>query len=116
MASGLAGHGLVRSSFVPDRAQREVRDLTRYRATLMQDRAQQVNRLHKVLQDANIKLSSVISDITGVSARQMLEASLDGQRDVELLAQMARGKMREKQAQLQQALTGRFTSHHAFLV
>jgi transposase len=112
----LLRHGLVRGSFVPDRAQRELRDLTRYRATLMQDRARQVNRLHKVLQDANIKLSTVISDITGVSARQMLAAMLDGQRDVEVLAQMARGKMRDKQAQLQQALTGRFTSHHAFLV
>jgi transposase len=112
----LLRHGLVRGSFVPDREQREVRDLTRYRATLMQDRTRQVNRLHKVLQDANIKLSNVISDITGVSARQMLEAMLDGQRDVEVLAQMARGKMREKQVQLQEALTGRFTNHHAFLV
>lgn len=112
----LLRHGLVRGSFVPDREQREVRDLTRYRATLIQDRARQVNRLHKVLQDANIKLSNVISDITGVSARQMLEAMLDGQRDVAVLAQMARGKMREKQVQLQEALTGRFTGHHAFLV
>jgi transposase len=112
----LLRHGLVRGSFVPDRAQREVRDLTRYRATLMQDRARQVNRLHKVLQDANLKLSTVISDITGVSARQILAAMLDGQRDVAVLAQMARGRMREKQAQLQQALTGRFTSHHAFMV
>lgn len=82
----------------------------------MQDRARQVNRLHKVLQDANLKLSNVISDITGVSARDMLAAMLKGQRDVRVLAQMARGKMREKQAQLQEALTGRFTSHHAFLV
>ena len=112
----LLRHGLVRASFVPDRAQREVRDLTRYRATLIQDRARQVNRLHKVLQDANIKLSNVISDIMGVSARQMLEAMLDGQRDVEVLAHMARGKMREKQSQLQEALNGRFTAHHAFLV
>jgi transposase len=112
----LLRHGLVRGSFVPDREQREVRDLTRYRATLMQDRARQVNRLHKVLQDANLKLSSVISDITGISAREMLQAMLDGQRDVAVLAQMARGKMREKQAQLQEALNGRFTGHHAFLV
>lgn len=112
----LLRHGLVRGSFVPDREQREVRDLTRYRATLIQDRARQVNRLHKVLQDANIKLSTVVSDIMGVSARQMVEAMLEGQRDVTVLAQMARGKMREKQAQLQEALTGRFTNHHAFLV
>jgi transposase len=112
----LLRHGLVLNRFVPDRPQREVRDLTRYRATLIQDRARQVNRLHKVLQDANLKLSNVISDIMGVSARQMLEAMLDGQRDVEVLAQMARGRMREKQAQLQEALNGRFTAHHAFLV
>lgn len=112
----LLRHGLVRGSFVPDQEQREVWDLTRYRARLMQDRARQVNRLHKVLQDANLKLSNVISDITGVSARDMLAAMLKGQRDVRVLAQMARGKMREKQAQLQEALTGRFTSHHAFLV
>lgn len=112
----LLRQGLVQGSFVPDREQREVRDLTRYRATLIQDRAWQVNRLHKVLQDANLKLSNVISDITGVSARQMLAAMLSGQRDVAVLAQMARGKMREKQLQLQEALTGRFTSHHGYLV
>jgi len=112
----LLRHGLVRGSFVPNREQREVRDLTRYRATLLQDRARQVNRLHKVLQDANLKLSNVISDITGVSAREMLAALLKGQRDVAVLAQMARGKMREKQTPLQEALTGRFTGHHAFLV
>jgi transposase len=112
----LLQHGLLRPSFIPPSAQRELRDLTRHRSTLVAERARIVNRLQKVLEDANIKLAAVASDITGVSARLMLEALLDGERDAAMLAQLARGRMRSKRPLLEQALTGRMRSHHAFLI
>ena len=89
-------HGLVRGSFIPPQAQRDLRDLTRQRTNLVRDRATVVNRLQKVLEWANIKLAAVVSDVVGVSAREMLAAIVDGQSDVSVLADLARGRMREK--------------------
>ena len=112
----LLQHGLLRASFIPSSNQRELRDLTRHRSTLVSERARIVNRLQKVLEDTNIKLASVASDITGVSARKMLQALLDGERDVTVLAELAKGRMRSKQALLEQALCGRMREHHAFMI
>lgn len=112
----LLRHGLLRGSFIPAAPQREVRELTRFRRTLVEERARLINRLQKVLEDANIKLSSVVSNIMGVSARAMLEALLAGQTDPVALAALARGRLREKQTQLVQALTGYFKPHHAFML
>jgi len=112
----LGAHGLVRGSFVPPQPIRELRDLTRTRATLTRDRAREINRLEKLLEDAGIKLSSVATDILGVSGRAMLDALVDGQRDPAVLADMARMSLRKKTAQLTLALRGRFTDHHGFLV
>jgi transposase len=109
-------HGLLRGSFVPPAPLRDLRDLTRYRATLAQERARLANRLHKVLQDAGIKLASVATDILGVSGRAMLEALAEGTTDPEVLAELARGRLRAKLPALRQALAGRFRDHHAFLV
>jgi transposase len=100
----LLAHGLLRASFVPPAPQRALRDLTRQRPHLIQQRASVVNRMQKVLEWANIKLSSVVTDITGVSARAMLQALLDGQTDVTALAQLAKGRLRSKLAELEQAL------------
>ncbi|MHB1571244.1 MAG: IS110 family RNA-guided transposase [Solirubrobacteraceae bacterium] len=108
--------GLLRGSFVPPREIRELRDLTRYRKSLISERARQANRLHKVLEDAGVKLSCVATDVLGVSGRAMLEALIAGTRDPEVLAELARGKLRAKIPQLQQALTGRFSGHHALIV
>lgn len=112
----LLQHGLLRASFVPPTDQRQLRDLTRHRSTLVAERARIVNRLQKVLEDANIKLASVASDITGVSARMMLQALLDGEQDSAALAQLARGRMRTKRDLLAQALCGRIRPHHAFML
>ena len=112
----LLQHGLLRASFIPSSNQRELRDLTRHRSTLVSERARIVNRLQKVLEDTNIKLASVASDITGVSARKMLQALIDGERDAAALAAMAKGRMRSKQVLLEQALNGRMREHHAFLI
>jgi transposase len=112
----LLAHGLLRASFVPEAPQRALRDLTRQRTHLVQERASVVNRMQKVLEWANIKLSSVVSDITGVSARAMLLALCDGQTDVSALAQLAKGRMRTKIADLEQALRGTLEPHHAFML
>lgn len=109
-------HGLLRGSFVPPRPMRELRDVTRYRKSLIQDRTRVANRLHKVLEDAGIKLASVASDILGVSGRAMLAALVDGTTDPDVLADLARGRLRAKLPALSQALAGRFRGHHAFLV
>ena len=108
--------GLLRGSFVPPPPIRELRDLTRYRKALLQDRTREANRLHKVLQDAGIKLATVATDILGVSGRAMLTALVAGTTDAAVLADLARGKLRAKLPALRQALTGRFREHHAFLV
>jgi len=112
----LLAHGLLRPSFVPPMPQRVLRDLTRQRTHLIRERASSVNRLQKVLEWANIKLSSVVSDITGVSARAMLLAMVDGQTEPRVLAELAKGRMRTKLAELEQALQGRFEPHQAFMV
>ena len=112
----LLRHGLLRGSFIPSKPQRPLRELTRYRSTLVQDRARALNRLQAVLEDANLKLASVVTDINGVSAQAMLEAILAGQRDVEVLADLARGRLRAKRDQLKVALEGRVTAHHSFVM
>lgn len=111
----LGAHGLVRGSFVPPEPVRQLRDLTRARTALTRERGREIQRLEKLLEDAGIKLSSVASEITGVSGRAMLEALIAGQRDPEALADLARRRLRSKIPALTEALTGRFTEHHAFL-
>jgi transposase len=112
----LGAHGLVRGSFVPPEPIRQLRDLTRARTAITRERSRQVQRLEKLLEDAGIKLSSVASDITGVSGRAMLQALVGGQRDPAALADLAKRRLRTKIPALTEALTGRFTEHHAFLV
>jgi transposase len=108
----LLEHGLLRGSFVPPRPIRELRDLTRYRKTLIKERQREANRLHKLLEDAGIKLGCVASDILGVSGRAMIDALVAGQGDPEALAELARGRLRAKLPALREALNGRFRSHH----
>lgn len=112
----LAAHGLLRASFVPPPPVRELRDLTRARTTLVRDRTRVVQRLEKVLEGSGVKLSVVASDITGVSARAMLQALVDGERDPVVLADLALRRLRAKIPDLELALVGRFTEHHAFMV
>jgi transposase len=112
----LLEHGLLRGSFVPPVPIRELRDLTRYRKALIQDRTRVANRLHKALEDAGVKLASVASDILGVSGRAMLQALAAGTTDPVLLADLARGRLRGKLPALRAALAGRFRPHHGFLV
>lgn len=110
----LAECGLLRASFVPPEPIRR-RDLTRMRTLLTEERSRTVQRLEKELEDAGIKLSCVATDIMGVSGRAMLEALIDGERDPEVLAEMARARMRSRIADLTEALTGNFSDHHAFV-
>ena len=112
----LLEHGLLRGSFVPPTPIRELRDLTRYRKALIQDRTRVANRLHKALEDAGVKLATVASDILGVSGRAMLDALAQGTTDPAVLAELARGRLRGKLPALRAALAGRFRSHHGFLV
>jgi transposase len=109
-------HGLLRASFVPPRPQRELRELTRYRTKLVEERARLVNRMQKVLEDSTVKLASVATDITGVSGRAILQALLDGQQDPQRLAELARGRLRNKRDELAQAVQGTFREHHRFLL
>lgn len=111
----LVEHGLVRASFVPPKEFRELRDLTRYRKALIQERTRETQRLEKVLQDAGIKLSSVASRILGVSGRAMIEALVAGSTDPQTIADLAIGRLRSKLPQLREALEGRFRSHHALM-
>jgi transposase len=112
----LLQHGLLRASFIPDRAQRELRDLTRTRTTLTDARSAAVCRLQKVLEDANLKLASVATDILGVSGRAILAALVDGNTDPATLADLAQGRLRRKRAALEQALDGRLRAHHRLLI
>ncbi len=112
----LLRHGLLKPSFVPDRPQRELRELTRYRTVLVRERAAEINRVQKTLEGANIKLGDVASDILGRSARQMLEGLVAGTAEPSTLAQFARGRMRQKIPQLERALAGRFAVHQRLLV
>lgn len=112
----LLQHGLLRASFIPPRPQRELRELTRYRAPLVGERARLVNRIQKILEDTNIKLAAVVTDITGVSARAILNALLAGQTDPQQLAALARGRLRKKKEQLAEAVQGTLKDHHRFLL
>jgi transposase len=111
----LGAHGLVRASFVPPQPVRELRDLTRARTQMTRERGQVAQRLEKLLEDTGIKLAAVASDIMGVSGRAMLEALINGEHDPQVLAELARRRMRSKIPELTEALTGRFRDHHAFL-
>lgn len=112
----LLRHGLMRPSFIPDRPQRELRELTRYRRRLIQQRAELVNRIQKVLEGANIKLSSVATDVMGASGRAMLEAMIAGQDDPKALAQMSKGRLRNKIPELEHALSGLMGDHQRFML
>ena len=112
----LLRHGLLKASFVPDRPQRELRELTRYRTALLQDRAAEVNRLQQTLEGANIKLAAVATDVLGKSGREILAALVAGDTAADALAQLAKGRLREKIPQLERALTGRVGPHQRFLV
>lgn len=111
----LGAHGLVRGSFVPPEPIRQLRDLTRTRTAITRERAREVQRLEKLLEDAGIKLSAVASDIMGVSGRMMLERLIAGDRDPAELADLAKRRLRSKIPELTEALVGRFNEHHAFL-
>lgn len=108
--------GLLRASFVPPPPIRELRDLTRYRVQQVRDRAQEVNRLCKVLEDTGLKLTSVVTDVMGASGRAMLAALVEGTTDPAVLAELARGRLRKKLPALRRALQGRFRRHHGFLI
>ena len=112
----LLQHGLLKGSFVPPRPTRELRDLTRYRVSLAQECNRVANRIQKVLEDANIKLASVATDALGASGRQMIQAIIGGQQDSGVLAEMSKGLLRNKIPELKQALEGRVTEHHRFLL
>jgi len=112
----LLRHGLLRASFVPGRPERELRELVRYRTSLIRERAAEVNRIQKVLEGVNIKLAAVATNVVGVSGRAMLEALVAGNEDPEALADLARGRLREKRAALEEALAGRLGAHQRFLL
>lgn len=112
----LGAHGLLRASFVPPEPVRQLRDLTRARSIATRDRTRQVQRLEKFLESSGIKLSSVVSGLTGASSRAILDALVAGERDPQVLAGLAKGSLRNKIPQLADALAGRFTGHHAFMV
>jgi transposase len=112
----LAEAGLLKASFVPPKPIRQLRNLTRYRKTQIQERSREVNRLHKALEDAGIKLDCVAADVLGKSGRDMLDALVAATTDPEVLAQLARRQMRKKMPQLQEALAGHFDAHHALWI
>jgi len=112
----LLRHGLLKASFIPPKPIRDLRELTRYRKTLVQERGRETNRLQKLLEGANIKLASVATDVLGKSGRDMLEALIGGEQRPEVLAELARGRLRAKLPQLRQALEGRVQPHHGFLL
>ena len=112
----LLRHGLLRGSFVQDRPQRELRELTRYRTSLVQERSAEINRLQKTLEGANIKLGDVATDIMGLSSRQMLAALVGGETDAVVMAQLAQGRLRDKLPARERALAGSIGTHQRFLL
>ena len=112
----LLQHGLLKASYIPEVAQRDLRDLIRYRASLVQERTREINRVQKVLEDANVKLASVATNVMGVSGRQMLEALIAGVEDPEALAELAKGRLRAKIPELERALSGRIRTSHRLLL
>ena len=111
-----ARHGLLRAGFIPDRPQRELRELTRYRRSLTEERNREANRIQKLLEGANIKLSSVATDVLGASGRAMLAALAAGETDPKALADLARGRLREKLGRLEEALRGMVQDHQRFML
>jgi transposase len=109
-------HGLLKASFIPAKPQRVLRELTRYRRTLVRERARVVNRVEKLLESANIKLTSVVSDVMGVSARAMLQELAQGSDDPQALAELAKGRLRQKVKELEAALVGVVEVHHRFIL
>jgi transposase len=114
--STLMQQGLLSKSFLPPQGQRELREMTRARAGMVRERTNLVNRLHKTLESANIKLASVATDLQGVSARAMLKALIEGHTDARSMADLACGRMRSKRTELEAALTGRVKPHHRFIL
>lgn len=112
----LMQHGLLQASFIPDQQQRELRELTRYRQSLVEERNRYANRLQKVLEGTNLKLASVVTDIQGLSAQMILRAILAGEEDPERLAELAQRKLRNKRTELERALVGKLTAHHRFML
>jgi len=112
----LLQYGLLKASFIPPLGQRELRELTRYRSSFVRERATLVNRVQKALESANIKLSSVATNVMGVSGRAMLEALIAGNASPEQMAELAKGRMREKREQLTKAMEGRVQAHHRFVL
>ncbi|MUV37621.1 hypothetical protein JNUCC1_01427 [Lentibacillus sp. JNUCC-1] len=112
----LLRHGLLKASFIPDRKQRELRELVRYRRSIIEERARQLNRIQKVLEGANIKLGSVVSNITGVSSLDMLRSIANGVEDLDVLANYGRGVMKQKKEQLKLALQGYIQDHQRFMI
>src|SRR5215467_3543289 len=112
----LLRHGLIRPSFIPAKPVRVLRDLMSYRKSLVYQHTQEINRLHKVLETANIKLTSVVSDVWGKSGQSMIKALIHGESDAKTLAELARGTLRGKLPQLQEALEGRIQPHHRVLL
>ena len=112
----LLRHGLLKASYIPDRNQRELRELVRYRRSIIEERARQINRIQKVLEGANIKLGSVVSDVLGVSARDMLDAIASGEEDPEKLANFARRSMKKKKDELELALKGYIQFHQRLML
>lgn len=112
----LLQHGLLKASYIPEVAQRDLRDLIRYRTSLVQERTREINRVQKVLEDANVKLASVATNVMGVSGRQMLEAIIAGEQEPEALADLAKGRLRAKIPELERALSGRIRDSHRLLL
>ncbi len=112
----LLAHGLLSASFIPAAPQRELRELTRYRTSLVEERAREVNRLQKTLEDTNLKLGDVVSDVMGKAAGMILPAIVDGETDPVRLASFAVGRVRASRDELQRALTGKVTAHHRFML
>ena len=112
----LMQHGLLQASFIPDQQQRELRELTRYRQSLVEERNRYANRLQKVLEGTNLKLASVVTDIQGLSAQMILRAILAGEEDPERLADLAQRKLRSKRTDLERALVGKLSEHHRFML
>ncbi len=112
----LLSHGLLTASFIPGAPQRELRDLTRYRGKLVEERAREVNRIQKTLEDTNLKLGDVVSDVMGKASQMILHAVVDGETDPGRLADFAAGRVRANRETLERALTGKVTAHHRFLL
>jgi transposase len=112
----LLQHGLLQASFIPSAAQRELRDLTRYRARLVEERAREINRLQKTLEDTNLKLGDVVSDVMGKASQLILHAVVGGETDPVRLASLALGRVRASQQELERALRGKVTAHHRFML